>query len=117
MPGAPQPDAPFLRAILDSLRDPVLVADREHTIRYMNAAAIAHYEEGASLLGSSLLACHNEASQRMIHEALAALQAGETERLITDEPGRRIYMRAVRERDGALIGYYERYEWPDRRAP
>jgi hypothetical protein len=33
-------------------------------------------------------------------------------RLITDSPKHRIYMRAVRDADGKLIGYYERYEPP-----
>ena len=39
-------DATWMAAILDSLKDPVLFADTEHVTRYMNKAAIAHYEEG-----------------------------------------------------------------------
>ena len=44
-------------------------------------------------------------------EVLAALQAGEEERLILDDERKRIYMRAVRDEAGEVIGYYERYEW------
>jgi DUF438 domain-containing protein len=106
-----------LRAILDSIRDPVLFADTEHVIRYMNPAAAVHYSAGWALLGRSLLDCHDPASQATIHEVLAALQAGETERRITDQPTRRIYMRAVRDAEGRLLGYYERYEWPWDGAP
>lgn len=106
----------LLAAVLDSLRDPVLVADTEHITRYMNKAAIAHYSEGTALIGRSLLDCHNERSQATMLEVLAALQAGETERLITDNAKHRIYMRAVRDPRGALIGYYERYEPPRREA-
>ena len=45
-------------------------------------------------------------------EILAAMQAGEEERLITDNEKHRIYMRAVRGADGQVLGYYERYEPP-----
>lgn len=105
-------DFAYLSAILDSMKDPVLVADTNHITRYMNKAAIAHYDEGTALIGRSLLDCHNAESQRVMHEVLAALQAGEDERLITDNEKHRIYMRAVRSPDGQLIGYYERYEPP-----
>lgn len=101
-----------LAAILDSLRDPILFADTEHVTRYMNKAAIAFYEEGESLIGRSLLDCHNERSQQMMIEILAEMQGGLEERLITDNEEHRIYMRAVREADGTVLGYYERYEPP-----
>ena len=103
-------DAPFLAAILDSLKDPVLVADTDHTICYMNRAAIAYFKEGEALIGRSLLDCHNETSQQVILETLALLQAGEEERFIGVDKGRKVYMRAVRGPDGRLLGYYERYE-------
>ncbi len=47
-------------------------------------------------------------------EILAAFQTGEDERLITDNAKHRIYMRAVRDPVGKLLGYYERYEPPGR---
>jgi len=105
-------NAALMAAILDSLKDPLLFADTEHITRYMNKAAIAYYSEGESLLGRSLLDCHNEQSQQQIIEILAAMQAGEEERLITDNEEHRIYMRAVRGADGQALGYYERYEPP-----
>ena len=105
-------DATLMAAILDSLKDPVLFADTEHVTRYMNRAAIAYYSEGESLLGRSLLDCHNEQSQQQMIEILAAMQAGEEERLITDDEEHRIYMRVGRGKDGQVLGYYERYEPP-----
>jgi len=105
-------DVTLMAAILDSLKDPLLFADTEHVVRYMNKAASAHYSEGKSLIGRSLLECHNERSQHMIVEILAAMHAGEDERLITDDEEHRIYMRAVRDADGQVLGYYERYEPP-----
>jgi hypothetical protein len=103
-------NADLFAAILDGLRDPVLVADPAHIICYMNRAAMAHYKEGATLLGTSLLACHNAQSQHMIHEIWEAMHHGLEEQLITDGEKVRIFMRAVRGPDGELLGYYERYE-------
>jgi len=106
-------DSALLTAILDSLKDPLLFADTEHRIRYLNKAATTYYQEGRALLGRSLLDCHNEQSQRMIRDILAAMQAeGLEEQLITDNEKHRIYMRAVRDADGRVLGYYARYEPP-----
>ena len=103
-------DPPLLAALLDSIKAPVLFADTQHVIRYMNKAAIAHFDDGAALLGRSLLDCHNENSRRKIVEISAAMHVGEDERLISEHDKQRIYMRAVRDADGRLLGYYERYE-------
>jgi PAS domain-containing protein len=108
-------DAGFLAAVLDSLKDPILVADTQHVTRYMNRAAIAYYNGGESLIGRSLLDCHNEASQQEMVDILAAMQSnGLEEKLITDNEKHRVYMRAVRDRAGQVLGYYERYEPPGR---
>jgi nitrogen-specific signal transduction histidine kinase len=105
-------DATVMTAILDSLKDPVLFADTEHVTRYMNKAAIAHYEEGESLICRSLLDCHNDRSQQMMVEILAEMHEGLDERLIADNEKYRIYMRVVRDAEGTVLGYYERYEPP-----
>ena len=104
-------DASLMAAILDSLQDPLLLADTNHKIVYMNKRATTFYERGTGLLGSSLLDCHNARSQQMMIEILAAMHAGEEERLITDDEEHRVFMRAVRAPDGQVVGYYERYEW------
>jgi DUF438 domain-containing protein len=105
-------DETLMAAILDSLKDPLLFVDTDHIIRYMNKAAIPRYEEGEALLGRSLLDCHNERSQQIIVETLAALQAGEEEGLISENEERRIYMRAVRDPDSRVWGYYYRFAPP-----
>jgi hypothetical protein len=38
------------------------------------------------------------------------IRSGEDEVFLTDRKGERIFMRAVRDDAGALVGYYERYE-------
>ena len=105
-------DATFMAAVLDSLKDPILVADTQHVTRYMNKAAVAFYEGGESLIGRSLLDCHNERSQQMMVEILAEMHEGLDERMITDDEEHRIYMRVVRDVEGKVLGYYERYEPP-----
>ncbi len=104
----------FKNALLNSLKSPVMFVNTEHIICYMNRAAIHHYDGGEALLGSSVLDCHNAASQQLIHEIWREMQSGLEERLITDNENHRIYMRAVRDENGGLLGYYERYEAPSR---
>ena len=101
-----------LDALLNSIKDPILFADTNHIVRYMNKAAIKHYEEGEQLLQSNLLKCHNGESQKMMIEILAEMQNGLDEKLITDNEKYRIFMRAVRDGNSTLLGYFERYEKP-----
>lgn len=104
-------DGALMAAILDSLKNPVLFTNIDHVVRYMNKAAIKHYEGGESLIGTSLLECHNEQSRILILEIMESMQAGkEDERLISEEEGHLIFMRAVRDASGKVLGYYERYE-------
>lgn len=100
--------------ILDSLVVPVLMADTEHVMVYMNKAAEEQYKNrgGKALLGRSLFDCHNDDSNRIIKEVFRKMQhEGLEEELTHDGDKKRIYMRAVRAEDGELIGYYERYEY------
>ncbi len=99
-------------AILDSLKSPVMFCDLDHTIRYMNQPAIKHYKDGESLLGKSVLDCHNEKSQRQMVDILKRMQNdGLEEELIVETPKKRVWMRAVRDLNGMVVGYYERYEF------
>ena len=82
------------------------------SLAYLNKAAESFYAGGRSLIGSSLLDCHNEQSCQQMIEILERMKQGLDEELITDNKKYRIYMRAVRSETGTLIGYYERYEPP-----
>lgn len=50
----------YFKSIIDQDREAVVICDLDHTILYMNPAAVVDYKKygGASLLGKSLLACH-----------------------------------------------------------
>jgi DUF438 domain-containing protein len=105
----------LLASLLNCIKDPILFADTNHIVQYMNKTGIEHYEEGESLLQSDLLKCHNEESQKIMIKILAELQNGLEEKLITDDKKHRIFMRAVRDEKGHLLGYYERYELPQQK--
>jgi len=100
--------------LLEAIPYPVVFADLDHTIRYMNRRAIFEYEEVRGykdLLGSSLLDCHNEQSGQKIREALERFQNhGGEEFLLVTSRNQRVYMTPVRDDKGSLVGYFERYE-------
>ena len=54
----------YFKSIVDSEEAPVVVCSLDHTIIYMNPAAVKRYEKsgGADLIGKSLFNCHNEQS-------------------------------------------------------
>ena len=96
--------------ILNSIREPILFADKNHITQFMNQAAIDHYSEGKKLMNKSLLKCHNEKSCKLMINILLKMENGLTEELISSGSNGNIYMRAVRDASGNLLGYYERYE-------
>ncbi len=105
----------FYKLLLNSIKDPILFADTNHIVQYMNKAAIEHFEDGEKLLQSNLLKCHNEESQKMMIEILAEMETGLEEKMITDNKKYRIFMRTVRDEERKLLGYFERYEPPQKK--
>ncbi len=103
-------DGELAIAILDSVPARIVYADTDHVVRYLNAVALRHYKQGAGLIGASLLDCHNEASCALLRAGLEQLRAGADEVFSAEVPGRRTFMVAVRDRQGALLGYWARYE-------
>ena len=100
----------LLESLLDSLKDPFVFVDTDHVIRYVNKAAKHHYDQGEALVGSSIFDCHNENSNVRILDVFEAMKKGEHERLLADDGKRRVFMRAVKNDEGEMIGYYERFE-------
>ena len=60
----------YFKSIIDQDREAVVICDLDHTILYMNPAAVVDYKKygGASLLGKSLLACHTPHSVEAIRK-------------------------------------------------
>jgi DUF438 domain-containing protein len=102
----------LLNLILDSWNKPIIFVDNNHIIQYMNVPAKKHYEKWGDVVGKSIFDCHNDDSKKIIKESWSRLQKGEDEVLFTDSEKHRVYLRGVRDRNGKLLGYYERYEPP-----
>lgn len=105
----------ILSLILDNWNKPVVFVDSNHIIRYMNSPAKKHYKKWGNVIGKSIFDCHNKKSTNIIKDAFKKLEEGDEEALIVDNKKHRIYMRAVKDEKNFLIGYYERYELPNRK--
>ena len=108
----------FFKAIIDVDDEPIVICNMEHTILYMNPTAIARYVKwgGEALVGKSLMDCHNPHSKEVILSVLADFRANpklgkvHTFSKVKDGEDADIYMVALRNEDGELIGYYEKHE-------
>ena len=107
----------ILALLLDSWNKPVVFVDTDHRIQYMNKPARRHYSKWGDVIGKSIFDCHNPESGKTIREVFARFAEGTREVMITDSPKHRVYMRAVRDEEGKVIGYYERYDPPVKPAP
>jgi DUF438 domain-containing protein len=99
-------------ALLDSMVDEIVYVNTDHIIEYMNKAALKRYaKRPTAQVGKSIFECHNEKSRLTILEIFDALMKGEEERfIIVNRFDKRVIMRAVRDENGKLLGYYERFE-------
>ena len=100
-------------AILDTLSSPTVFVDNDHIIRYLNRAARSRYAKRGfpDLVGKSLFDCHSPASVKAIRQIHARLMVGEDEVFLkVDKDGLKLTVVGVRDSDGNLIGYYERFE-------
>ena len=111
----------FFKSVLDQDRAPVVLCDLEHTIIYMNkAAATQRYAKngGEALRGKSLLNCHTPKAREIINQVLDWFRADKDHNTIyefrNDEENKDVYMVALRDDGGNLIGYYEKHEFRER---
>ena len=104
----------MLSLILDSYPYPVLFADCDHVIRYLNKNAeyLYYRERGyADLIGKSIFECHNGKSKEKIIAGVERLKNHAMEQFLgVDAKNRRLYMQAVRDETGVMVGYIERFE-------
>ena len=109
----------FFKSVLDQDRAAIVLCDLNHTILYMNPAAVRKYAKwgGEKLIGQNLLACHNPHSQEMIYKTLDWFEKSADHNIIyefhNEKENRDAYMVALRDEEGKLIGYYEKHEYRD----
>jgi DUF438 domain-containing protein len=100
----------FLSILLDNMKEVVVFADTNHIIQYMNASAIERYKKygGKALIGQSLLNCHKPQSNKVIEAVLNQMQnEGLIAKKTHESEDMTLFMRAVKDKKGKLLGYYE----------
>ncbi len=111
--------SPYFKSIVDQDPSQIVICDLDHVIIYMNPAAVMAYEKhgGAALIGKSLLACHGPESTQKIQKVVDWFaKSPDHNRVFTnhnDKDNKDIYMVALRNDAGDLIGYYEKHEYRD----
>ena len=106
----------LFKSILDQDTSPVVVCDIDHIIVYMNPSAIERYHK--DLTGKSIKDCHPPKANEMIEKVLAWFEESEDNNIIytscNDAENKDVYMVALRDDEGTLIGYYEKHEYRNR---
>ena len=104
----------MLKCILDSIPYPIVFVDTEHIIRHLNKTAEFHYYQMRGyndLLGKSLFDCHQSLSREKITAAVEKLKHHANEVFLgVGVNNQRIYINPVRDGQGNLLGYFERFE-------
>lgn len=110
----------FFKSVIDMDTSAVVICDLSHKIVYMNPTAAERYKKsgGYALVGSSLLDCHNKASNEKIEQVVEWFgKSPDNNRVYTfynAKENKDVYMIALRDGSGKLIGYYEKHEYRNR---
>ncbi len=107
----------LFKSVLENDRAPVVICDLNHIIVYMNKVAMNKYSKygGENLIGKSLLDCHNQNSRDTIEKVISWFKESKDNNMIytykNQAEKRDVYMVALRDDEGELIGYYEKHEY------
>lgn len=107
----------YFKSVIEQDRAAVVICNLEHEIIYMNPAAGMRYAKrgGMALVGQNLLACHNARSQEMIRKVIVWFAESREHNIIytfhNEKENKDVYMVALRDEEGTLIGYYEKHEY------
>lgn len=110
----------YFKSIIEQDRCPIVICNTEHEIIYMNPSAAERYAKrgGLELVGQSLLDCHNSHSNELINKALDWFRASKENNIIytfyNEKENKDVYMVALRDDAGTVIGYYEKHEYRSR---
>ena len=106
----------LFKSILEQDTAPIVVCDLNDIIVYMNPSAIKAYHK--DLTGNNLKDCHNAKSNEMIDKVVSWFGESKDNNIIftyhNEKENKDVYMVALRDDDGTLIGYYEKPEYRNR---
>lgn len=107
----------FFKSVIDQDAAPVVICDLDDIIIYMNpAAAKAEAKHGGyALVGRCLLDCHSPKSREAIKRVVEWFRADKAHNIVhtfhNPTVNKDVYMVALRDDAGELIGYYEKHEF------
>ena len=103
----------FFKSVIDADKAPIVICDLEHNVVYMNPSAVARYK--VNITGKSIKSCHNADSNEKIDRVFAWFAKAKENNTVyishKDKDNRDVYMVALRDDQGELIGYYEKHEY------
>ncbi len=103
----------FFKGVLDEDRAPIVICDLNHDVVYMNPAAHTRYK--IDLVGRSIFSCHSPSTNEKIKKVVSWFsESSKNNRVFTSynpEENKDVYMVALRNNTGQLIGYYEKHEY------
>lgn len=103
----------YFKSVLEQDTAPVVICNLEHTVVYMNSAARLRYR--IDITGKSIKACHNEESNEKIDRVVDWFKKSKANNRVytsrNDKENKDVYMIALRDGEGELIGYYEKHEY------
>ncbi|MGN0106967.1 MAG: fatty acid/phospholipid synthesis protein PlsX [Hominilimicola sp.] len=103
----------LFKSIIDQDNAAVVVCNMSSIIVYMNPSAVKRYH--GNLTGKSLKDCHNAKSNEMIEKVLVWFGESKDNNIIytyhNEKENKDVYMVALRDDEGNLIGYYEKHEY------
>ena len=106
----------LFKSVLEQDKAPIVICNMESTVIYMNSAAIARYK--IDLTGRSVKVCHPASANEKIDRVLEWFGKSRENNIVytfrNDEENKDVYMVALRDDKGALIGYYEKHEYRNR---
>lgn len=107
----------FFKSVIDADNSPIVICNLGHKFVYINPSAAEKYSKwgGYELIGKSLLDCHNnESNKRIVRVVEWFGSAEENNKIFTfynEKENEDVYMIALRNDEGKLIGYYEKHEY------
>ena len=103
----------FFKSVINADKAPVVICNLEHTVVYMNPASITRYH--TDLTGKSIKSCHNAESNNKIDLVVDWFKESKDNNVVyishKEKDNRDVYMVALRNENGELIGYYEKHEY------
>ena len=104
----------LFKSVLEQDRAPIVICDLAHTVVYMNPVA----KKRKDLIGQNLKNCHNARSNELIDKVIEWFQESVDNNIVytynNEKENKDVYMVALRDENGELIGYYEKHEYRDK---